>query len=48
LKLGIKVKKQPVFPGCLLALTLKEAPMEVGFGRMRKLVWFFHEKDSVF
>jgi hypothetical protein len=38
-------KKQPVFPGCPLALTLKEAPKK-GKGRMHKLVWFSHEKGK--
>jgi hypothetical protein len=38
-------KKQPVFPGCPLAHTLKEAP-KTGLGRMHKLVWFSHGKDN--
>jgi len=36
---------KPVFPGCRLARTLKEAPKK-GKGRMHKLVWFSHEKGT--
>jgi len=39
-------KNSRSFPAVSLLALWKESPMELGFGRMHKLVWFFNEKDA--